>query len=324
MRAIAFLLVALSGLPTAFAAPPAPTWTFVDIAIPGSEWEVTTAVNMRGDVAGWARAPVAGSPYAQEQGFVWSNGTVQLLGVAPNGSATHANAMNDRGVVAGGALYGDALMWKGGAWIDLGFSGEAFGINRAEAIVGRTNAGYRRAFLYRDGTVRDLGTLGGPESAANAINNHDLIVGSATLPDGNTNHAVAWIDGALVDMGTLGGLNSFAAAVNDHGMAVGASQDSGGGYAAFIWDRAQGIRRLFNLPGTHTATAINDHGQVVGGIDEGSYLFDGGVVTRLESLPAVQAAGWTRLYPTGINDRGWITGWATKPGGFTAFVLVPR
>jgi hypothetical protein len=40
----------------------------------------------------------------------------------------------------------------------------------------------------------------------------------------------------------------------------------------------------------------------------------------------VRAAGWTRLFPSAINDRGWITGHGYKAGGpieGSAFVLIP-
>jgi hypothetical protein len=55
-------------------------------------------------------------------------------------------------------------------------------------------------------------------------------------------------------------------------------------------------------------------------------LYENGQLTTLDTIPAVRAAGWTRLFPSAINDRGWITGHGYKAGGpieGSAFVLIP-
>jgi len=79
------------------------------------------------------------------------------------------------------------------------------------------------------------------------------------------------------------------------------------------------------VPGNFSgARAINDRGQVVGTMDNGSFLYDNAAVTRLESIPEVVAAGWTRLAPQAINDRGWIAGTGSRNGQGRAFVLVPK
>ena len=70
---------------------------------------------------------------------------------------------------------------------------------------------------------------------------------------------------------------------------------------------------------------INDRGAIVGLIDDGAFLYDSGVFTRLDQLPEVRAAGWSAIFPTGINERGWITGYGWHADGrpASAFVMVP-
>ena len=78
--------------------------------------------------------------------------------------------------LAGGLLIGlaAALMLLGAGRVTgvSGIVGRAFGINDSGQVVGySTNAdGHERAFLYSNGTMIDLGTLGGLSSQARAIN----------------------------------------------------------------------------------------------------------------------------------------------------------
>ena len=112
-------------------------------------------------------------------------------------------------------------------------------------------------------------------------------------------------------------------AINNAGTIVGAALDASGHERATLWDGA-GIRPLITTGNFSVATAINDRGQVVGSMDNGAFLYEDGAVTRLESIPEVAAAGWSRLSASGINDRGWIVGFGTRGNTESAFVLMPR
>ena len=72
----------------------------------------------------------------------------------------------------------------------------------------------------------DLGTLGGTNSNAVAINDHGQVVGNSELFPGETvSHSFSWTAaGGMVDLGTLGGTNSNAVAVNDNGQVAGNSE----------------------------------------------------------------------------------------------------
>jgi probable HAF family extracellular repeat protein len=90
------------------------------------------------------------------------------------------------------------------------------------------------AFLWEDGTMTDLGTLGTGESYAWAINNRGQITGYSDTSKGQT-HAFLWEGGVMTDLGTLGGKYSFAYAINDHGQVVGASYTTSRAEHACLW-----------------------------------------------------------------------------------------
>jgi probable HAF family extracellular repeat protein len=98
------------------------------------------------------------------------------------------------------------------------------------------------AFLWRDGVMTDLGTLGGPNSLQIVSkDNRGLIAGAAettsadplaenfcafntffgTQTTGLICRGFLWRDGVMTGLPTLGGSNGYANSVNNRGQAVG-------------------------------------------------------------------------------------------------------
>src|SRR5204862_7945186 len=124
-----------------------------------------------------------------------------------------------------------------------------------------------------------LGTLGGRFSSGFAINDKGEVAGHSTIAGESALHAFVYRDGAIRDLGTFGGYFTIANAINNQGVVVGTSVDATGKALAFVHDGTV-MRRLLDLPPPQAATAINDRGAIVGDLGQnGSYLFDGGVVT---------------------------------------------
>lgn len=150
------------------------------------------------------------------------NAAGQVVGMDDNGNWTHAT------------------LWDGQERTDLGTLGgrsaTAQAINNAGQVVGeaQTASGDRRAFLWEDGVMTDLGTLPDTHTAwpsnlwsqANAINASGQIVGYSH--DALGMRAFLWEDGVMTH---LEGLH-VAHAINDAGQIVGA-----GPYTAFLWER---------------------------------------------------------------------------------------
>ena len=99
------------------------------------------------------------------------------------------------------------------------------------------------AVLWRNGSVSDLGGLGGAmNNAAIAINNAGQIAGISDPPGDTTTHAVLWQNGAMIDLGTLpGDVLSMSQDINAQGEVVGLSCDANGNCRAFLWDHGMMI-----------------------------------------------------------------------------------
>ncbi len=239
-------------------------------------------------------------------------------------------------------------------------------INNLGWVAGWSNLpgnGSRHAALWRDGSILDLRTLGGPNSAVQwpGQNNAGMIVGIAETggldPLGEewscsgffptvTHHicrGFVWEDGVMTPLPTLGGNNGFATGVNDRGQVVGWAETPVHDptcnspqvlqFRAVVWEPKKGtMQQLPPLPGdsTSAATAINESGQAVGisgdcDVAVGRFsarhavLWDHGTVTEIPNL-----GGTSWHTPMAINQRGDVVGFSNpaepgdEVGGFIA------
>ncbi|MBA3913324.1 MAG: hypothetical protein H0X25_05600 [Acidobacteriales bacterium] len=239
------------------------------------------------------------------RGFIWQDGVMNALPTL-GGDNGYAAGLNNRGQAVGWAentfhdptcnppqmLQFEAVIYGPGKnqITQLSpYTGDpdsaATGINDADQVVGISGTcsnavgGFSaaHALLWRNGTVTNLGSLGGVAwNTPAAINNHGQIVGFSDLPgddDGTPNfHAFLWTKAAgIQDLGTLPGDSlSEALGINDQGQIVGTSCTAGfASCRAFLWQDGQ----MFDLnqlipPGSISlvfANDINSLGEIAGG-----------------------------------------------------------
>ncbi|HEX8606030.1 MAG TPA: HAF repeat-containing protein [Pseudoduganella sp.] len=183
-------------------------------------------------------------------------------------------------------------------------------VNTTGDVVGETrySDGTRRAVLSRDGIVSELGTLGGGESYATAVNEQGTIIG-ASLTAANEWHGFVYRVGhGMRDLGTLGGRGSHAVALGSKNHVVGYADTEDGAYQAFVFDGSR-MTGLGTLGGRNSyATAVNMHGDVVGAAHNAqgyrrAFLYR--LATGMVELPTL---GGRASVAMAINDRGMVVG----------------
>lgn len=183
-----------------------------------------------------------------------------------------------------------------------------------------------RASFFDGATVRDLGTLGGAETYATALNAAGQVAGLSSIPSG-LYHAFRWSQSAgMADLGTLPGMEeSSAAGINAQGQVAGSASATFQFPKAFFWSDAGGMIDLGSLAGGPTvAQAINDNGIVVGysdAVDGNAHAYRWSAAGGMADLGTL--GGISSLAHL-INNAGQVAGDAavTTPSGtvFHGFV----
>src|SRR5262249_8557766 len=138
------------------------------------------------------------------------------------------------------------LAKPGSPLYDLGTLGgpasRGLGVNKNVHVCGwsmiQENNPASRGFLWADGVMKSLGTLGGIYSSAFALNGRDQVVGASTRAD-EVQVAFLWSDGHMVDLNTLlppaqDLLLTSANDIDDQGRIVGVGTRPNGETRAFL------------------------------------------------------------------------------------------
>ena len=238
-------------------------------ALPGNNSSGYDNVNANGLAAGASENgkldPLTG--YPAFVAVAWKNGKVRKIGTLPGGYESYAYGVDDRGRITGFSSNGKVDMHP--------LESVVFGINLQRET---------RTFLWYHGKIRDIGTLGGPDSMPWAMNRAGQIAGmsyTGSTPNSSTGlptiHPFLWTNGHMRDLHGLGGSFSTIGWLNNRGQVGGTSYLPGDRVVhPFLWDG----KRMIDL-GTLGGGAVNSDIE--------------------ESV-------------SGVNVKGHVAGWSELPG----------
>jgi probable HAF family extracellular repeat protein len=265
--------------------------------------------------------------------FRWKDGVMTDLGALHGMNSSAAGSINERGWSAGqsqvsmidpvlGIPEYRAVVWKQDDIVNLGTlpgGTESLGIyvNDSGQVIGFSDNGIPdpfsfpffftgtqiHTFLWENGVMRDIGTLGGPDAVPGTSCSgqpRNMIVGlsyTSFTPNASTGiptlNPFLWTSGKMIDLGNLGGtISTGALCANNRGQVIGASNLAGDLMThAFFWE--DGVMADLGTLGGDNSEAIwlNDAGDVVGSADlAGSHshhavLWRNGKINDLGTVP---------------------------------------
>jgi probable HAF family extracellular repeat protein len=306
-------------------------------ALPGGLSSLALGVNNRGLIVGQSQNgsidPLTGAP--EVRAVLWRKGQIVDLGTL-GGNASTTISINDRGQVLGAATnaildpFANTLQ---SACLILPTNNPCSGSTFVFNSIFSPTTTETRAFVWQDGLMRDLGTLGGPDSAPEINNDRGEVTGWSYTsfvanPSTGTPNVDPFLwspeDGKMMDLGSLGGTFGSPFWLNNRGQVVGASNLAGDQtFHPFLWDRDK-LNDLGTLGGyTGVAFMLNDAGETVGYADlpptplgcsglsciHHGFLWKDGVMTDLGTLsdPCSRALS--------INEDGQVVGVTSPCGG---------
>jgi probable HAF family extracellular repeat protein len=192
-------------------------------------------------------------------------------------------------------------------------------INAKGQVVFSINAGAgSHGYFYSGTAVQDVGTLGGAETLAIALNNAGQVAGGSILA-GGAEHAFMWTaGGGMLDLGVVPGAGtSRAAAISNLGVVTGtaAALDF---VHAFRWRAADGIEDLGaytpGLASFSSGTALNDGGLISGNSDTSGGDRQVFAWTRTGGMVNIDTLHSSYSDSTAAGAKGEVAGSRISPG----------
>lgn len=328
-----------------------PRYKVVDLGTLGGNESAAISINNNGQILGAAQ-----TSQGIYHSVLWSNGKITDLSPlieadtakwATNELTSCALSINEAGNTTGmkkleNGIF-EAFLWNESGLLGTGdMGGDTIGwdLNNSEMIVGTVYVdNISKGFVWEKGKTTFLGTFGGTNTYAKAVNSLGQVTGLSDvnrphptiegLIEGGS-HAFLWENGEMRDLGCLAGGNSWGFDINDLGQVAGQSEmlksNKSTAMHAALWDDGEivDLGSLFESPFDNSiATSINNHTQIVGTstvdlvplIDKpGSYttiecgfLWEDNELYNLNDL-IDQPGKWQINMPMDINDNGIIVG----------------
>lgn len=250
------------------------------------------------------------------RGFIYQNGQMSDVNWVSEYRDTYVvYSINNHGDMVGSSGVRDSYGYEGRTGVaeldgvftdlfDLHEKGYATSINDQGQITGTMSATPWRnnfeAFLYHQGQLSMMGSLGGEQSVGNRINNLGQATGTALTADGRW-HTFLYTDGVMTDL-TPDASNSTGMDINDRGVIVGSTD----GRAFMFSDGVMTDLNTLIAPDSGwlltDATAINNSDVIVG-----NAKFNGESRLVILTPSAVPEPGLISLFLAGVSVLGLVS-----------------
>jgi probable HAF family extracellular repeat protein len=289
----------------------------IDLGTGGGIYSEAYLISDSGVIAGYVM--LSQFPRIQ-RAFVWENGVMTLLDDL-GGGYSGVIGINNRGQVIGVSTTpggeSHAVLWDSGSIINLSLPGDptsrANAINAAGTVL--VMVGQSRSYVWNDGQVNELGTLGGCCTIGRALSDSGQVAGLSATASGEY-HLFTWKNGKMTDLGKPAGAMVLNAVVdmNNSGQIVMNGFDFNGTPQIFLWSKGS-FTQLEDWYGIEAyAHAINEKGQVTGTVQVeletgATYAASWDSKGRLTIIGGL---GGMNSTPTGLNARGQVSGFGPK------------
>jgi probable HAF family extracellular repeat protein len=199
----------------------------------GGPYSSASAVNAAGDVVGNAE-----TKSGEKHAVLWRTKQPRDLGLLAQGDYSSARDINDKNEIVGEANLvpngkPQAFFWRAGKMQQLpnlkgGTICSAQAINNHGAIIGSCDVQgtTQHAVIWRNGSIKDLGSLGDEDAPSTALDINDLgqVVGNTSVDDHL--RAFLWENGKMTNLNKLIAPNSgwtllVASRINNNGEIIG-------------------------------------------------------------------------------------------------------
>jgi probable HAF family extracellular repeat protein len=238
---------------------------------------------------------------------LWERGTLRDLGTF-GGYYGYTNDMNNSDQLTGFATNGVSDPYPLGAFCNNFPLGEQM-----------------RAFISLGVKMKDIGTLGGPDSCGEHDNQAGDVAGqsyTSNYPNGDTGFPTQdpflYKSGKMTDLGSLGGTVGESAAINDRGQVAGDSMLAGNSIQHPFLSSGEALKDLGTLGGNNgSADWMNNAGHVVGAADlpgsatHDAYLWKHGVMHDLGTQDGDPCS-----HAIAVNSKDQVVGGSTDCSNF--------
>lgn len=176
----------------------------------GGQYSQASAINDHDVIVGQASIPGEGD--VDEHAVLWEPGCAYPIDLTAlnGGRYSFPRDINNAGDIVGGDELIDvnevrAVVWHDQVLVELDDGGApnsiAEAINDGGSIVGFVyGPGYRHAVLWRNGSMVDLGGLGGSYADALGIDSQGDVVGDSTTPGDTQSYAALFAHGIVINL----------------------------------------------------------------------------------------------------------------------------